>query len=48
MKKPVKPPPIYTEADWSDPNSPKIATYAKSKTLAEKAAWEFVKNITGK
>jgi len=34
---------VYTEADWSDPDgkgSP-ISAYAKSKTLAEKAAWDF-------
>ena len=33
---------FYDESDWSDPNSPKISNYAKSKTLAEKAAWNFV------
>ncbi|HLZ97146.1 MAG TPA: aldehyde reductase [Steroidobacteraceae bacterium] len=32
----------YTEADWTDPNSPRLGTYAKSKTLAERAAWEFI------
>lgn len=31
----------YTEEDWTDPEAP-IGAYAKSKTLAEKAAWEFV------
>jgi len=31
----------YTPADWSDPDVQ--ATYGKSKTLAEKAAWEAVK-----
>ena len=30
---------------WTDENSSNINTYMKSKTLAEKAAWEFVKNI---
>ncbi len=30
---------------WTDENSNNINTYMKSKTLAEKAAWEFVKNI---
>jgi nucleoside-diphosphate-sugar epimerase len=29
----------YTEKDWSDPN--KIGAYAKSKVMAEKAAWDF-------
>lgn len=34
----------YDESDWSDPENPHISAYSKSKTLAEKAAWEFVKN----
>lgn len=33
----------YTPADWSDVDSTRINAYSKSKTLAEKAAWEFVK-----
>ena len=32
----------YTEEDWSDPNGPGIQPYPKSKTLAERAAWEFI------
>lgn len=36
----------FTEENWSDVD--KATTYAKSKTLAEKAAWEFVKNLPGK
>ena len=35
---------IYDESDWSDPDNPAISAYSKSKTLAERAAWEFVKN----
>ncbi len=31
----------FTEADWSDPTGP-IDAYAKSKTLAERRAWELV------
>ncbi|WP_186101081.1 SDR family oxidoreductase [Burkholderia gladioli] len=31
----------FTEADWSDLSSP-IAPYQKSKTLAERAAWDFI------
>jgi nucleoside-diphosphate-sugar epimerase len=31
---------IFTEADWTDPDA-KIPAYIKSKTIAEKAAWEF-------
>ncbi|MBT5581009.1 MAG: aldehyde reductase [Acidimicrobiaceae bacterium] len=30
------------ESDWTDPNSPRATAYDKSKTLAERAAWEFV------
>ena len=32
----------YDETDWSDPDNPAISHYSKSKTLAEKAAWEYV------
>jgi nucleoside-diphosphate-sugar epimerase len=32
----------FTEADWSDPDGPDIQPYAKSKTLAERAAWDFI------
>jgi len=35
---------IYTEEDWSSVDG-EISPYAKSKTLAEKAAWEFVENL---
>ena len=34
---------FYDESDWSNPDSPVIQNYAKSKTLAEKAAWNYVK-----
>jgi dihydroflavonol-4-reductase len=35
---------LYTESDWTDlEGSP--GAYAKSKTLAEKAAWEFVASL---
>ena len=34
----------YDESDWSDPNNPAISHYSKSKTLAERAAWDFVEN----
>ena len=33
----------FTPSDWADPSQ--IAAYAKSKTLAEKAAWDFVKKL---
>lgn len=32
----------YTEADWTDPTTPGITAYVKSKTLSERAAWDFV------
>ncbi len=35
---------LYDENDWSDVNSP-IGAYSKSKTLAERAAWEFLESI---
>ena len=33
----------FDETDWSDPESSEISHYSKSKTLAEMAAWDFVK-----
>lgn len=33
---------LFTEADWSDPEGPNISPYARSKTLAERAAWDFM------
>ena len=35
----------YDESDWSNLNSKKITPYAKSKTMAEKAAWEFIDDL---
>jgi dihydroflavonol-4-reductase len=32
----------YTEADWTDPSTPGITAYVKSKTIAERAAWDFI------
>jgi dihydroflavonol-4-reductase len=32
----------YTEADWTDVNGPSVQPYMKSKTLAERAAWDFI------
>ena len=31
--------------DWADTNSPHLSTYAKSKILAEKAAWDFFAHL---
>ena len=32
----------FTEEDWSNPDGNDISAYAKSKTLAERAAWDFI------
>jgi dihydroflavonol-4-reductase len=32
-----------TESDWTDPDHPKLTPYTRSKTIAERAAWDFVK-----
>jgi len=37
----------YTEADWTDPATPGITAYVKSKTLAERAAWDFIQKEGG-
>lgn len=34
---------VFTEEDWTDPE--KLDAYGKSKTLAEKAAWDYVKEL---
>lgn len=34
---------LTTEADWTDENEVGISVYEKSKLLAEKAAWDYVK-----
>ena len=39
----------YTEDDWTDVNSPYLtanSAYIKSKTLAERAAWDFVERLS--
>ncbi len=36
---------LYTPKDWSEPDL--CGAYQKSKTLAEKAAWDFVRNLKG-
>ena len=37
----------FTEDDWSNADHPKIAAYNKSKTLAERRAWEMVEAQSG-
>ena len=32
----------FDETSWTDPNGDGVSAYAKSKTLAERAAWDFV------
>src|SRR5271166_5444376 len=32
----------FNETDWTDLNGPNILPYTKSKTLAERAAWDFI------
>jgi nucleoside-diphosphate-sugar epimerase len=33
---------VYDETVWTDVDAPGVTAYAKSKTLAERAAWDFV------
>jgi nucleoside-diphosphate-sugar epimerase len=33
---------IFTEKDWTNPNGADVMPYTKSKTLAERAAWDFI------
>lgn len=37
----------FDENDWTDPNDSHTSPYAKSKTLAERAAWDFIKREGG-
>jgi len=32
----------FNETDWTDPNGSDVQAYTKSKTLAERAAWDFI------
>ncbi|CAI5455266.1 unnamed protein product [Caenorhabditis angaria] len=36
---------VFDETTWSNLESPDVDCYIKSKTLAEKAAWEFIDNL---
>jgi dihydroflavonol-4-reductase len=33
---------VFTEKDWTNPDSTDVMAYTKSKTLAERAAWDFI------
>lgn len=35
---------VITEESWTDPNEKGLSAYNKSKVLAERAAWDFIKN----
>jgi nucleoside-diphosphate-sugar epimerase len=37
----------YDETAWTDPKEPGLSTYVKSKTLAERAAWDFMQRESG-
>ena len=43
----AKPGHVFDETDWSNPDRPDVTPYVVSKTLAERAAWEFVTNTPG-
>ena len=32
----------FTESDWTDPDDPTVQPYQRSKTIAERAAWDFM------
>ncbi|OJJ15406.1 aldehyde reductase [marine bacterium AO1-C] len=34
-----------TEEDWTNPQDKNLSAYTKSKTLAEKVAWEYIQNV---
>jgi nucleoside-diphosphate-sugar epimerase len=34
----------FTEEHWSDPDAPGLSPYGQSKTIAERAAWDFAKS----
>jgi len=42
-----KPSAEYTEADWTDPDTPGLPAYQQSKVLAERAAWDFMRREGG-
>jgi dihydroflavonol-4-reductase len=42
-----KPDAEYTEADWTDPDTPGLAPYPRSKAIAERAGWDFIEREGG-
>jgi nucleoside-diphosphate-sugar epimerase len=37
----------YTEADWTDPDTPGLPPYPRSKAIAERAAWDYIEQHPG-
>jgi dihydroflavonol-4-reductase len=35
-----------TEDDWADPGNPGLSPYARSKTIAERSAWDYAESIS--
>ena len=42
-----KPGADYTETDWTDPDTPGLPPYPRSKAIAERAAWDFIEREGG-
>ena len=42
-----KPGAEYTEADWTDPDTPGLPPYPRSKAIAERTAWDFIDHEGG-
>jgi nucleoside-diphosphate-sugar epimerase len=42
-----KPSAQYTENDWTDPDTPGLPPYPRSKAIAERAAWDFIEHEGG-
>jgi len=42
-----KPSAEYTEDDWTDPDTPGLPPYPRSKAIAERAAWDFIEHHGG-
>ncbi len=37
----------YTESDWTDPDTPGLPPYPRSKAIAERAAWDYIEQHPG-
>jgi nucleoside-diphosphate-sugar epimerase len=37
----------FTEDDWTDPDTPGLAAYPRSKAIAERAAWDYIEKNPG-